>query len=139
MKYFKKGQTVYCTLCGIGIVIDVNVFGEYPVRVQFGEVYINYTSDGKMNKEDDKISLFQKAPTIHPNVPLKDEYEDYSFKDAGFLIGKPVISISNKHYHLITNVLLGNKIRINNNDYSFKEFGEYFTFLDGSPCKKLKQ
>lgn len=65
--------------------------------------------------------------------PKQPEYIPFSFEDAEFLIGKTIIHNSGQEIRIITNC---NYITVEGICYTvlLKEY----TFLDGSPCGKLK-
>lgn len=69
--YFEPKQAVYDLRFGKGFVIEIDMRRAYPVGVEFDNDYINYyTIDGRYNDDGENVSLFQKPPTITPNVPL---------------------------------------------------------------------
>jgi hypothetical protein len=66
------------------------------------------------------------------------EYIYFDFTDAEFLIGKVIKSINGGYFFMITGC---NSLKIYTGDvtYSYSDLFYDFTFLDGSPCGKLKQ
>lgn len=77
MKYFKEGQTVYCSIYGEGVVykIDKDAW-EYPIQVKFlGErEVVPYTLDGRF-LVGKPICLSQKPIPPIINEPII-EFED---------------------------------------------------------------
>lgn len=66
--------------------------------------------------------------------PKEPEYVPFTFEDADFLIGKTVRCKSQDYVALIISVTKdGTSVD------DFKPLLDDFTFLDGSPCGKLKQ
>ena len=93
---------------------------------------IEYYSDG--------CSEWKKATTPAWNwyttdyrVKPKPEYIPFTFEDAEFLIGKVVKHKTANHLAVITSCF-----NESTNMGGYKKLLDYFTFLDGSPCGKLK-
>ena len=62
------------------------------------------------------------------------EYIPFTFEDAEFLIGK-IVSSKKKQYKVM--IFECNKKSVQH--YTYEELLNNWTFLDGSPCGKLKQ
>ena len=55
---FKVDQKVFCKVHGEGVVTEVEVTPPYRIEVDFlGGEWECYTSDGKLNEDDDEPSL----------------------------------------------------------------------------------
>lgn len=93
-----------------------------------------------------EIETFDGKVWHHVNIPFwnwndvdyrvkeKPKYVPFSFEDAEFLIGKTVRCKSQDYVALIISVTKdGTSVD------DFKPLLDDFTFLDGSPCGKLKQ
>lgn len=95
-----------------------------------------------------KIELYSKTDNVWYSATSPDwnwaicdyrikpehEYVPFTFEDAEFLIGKTVRCKSHDYVALIISVTKeGTSVD------DFKPLLEDFTFLDGSPCGKLKQ
>lgn len=65
------------------------------------------------------------------------EYIPFTFEDAEFLIGKAVKSQSKQPFGIITAIDNGG-VEISNTFYIFNVLLNDYTFLDGSPCGKVK-
>lgn len=66
--------------------------------------------------------------------PKQPEYIPFTFEDAEFLIGKIVKSKNEKWIEML---ICASENEISNSSYEF--LLDCYTFLDGSPCGKLKQ
>lgn len=66
--------------------------------------------------------------------PKQPEYIPFTFEDAEFLIGKIVKSKNEKWIEML---IFASENEISNISYGF--LLDCYTFLDGSPCGKLKQ
>ena len=64
----------------------------------------------------------------------KQEYIPFTFEDAEYLIGKAIKNKTNAHVEIIDYISPTNV-----KDFTFDSLLEYFIFLDGTPCGKLKQ
>jgi hypothetical protein len=60
MANFKIGQRVLDFDYGEGIIDSINPYLEYPIAVKFTntEKLVNYSQDGKVNNDDDIVSLY---------------------------------------------------------------------------------
>jgi len=135
MKYFKLGQTVYTSEYGEGVVKDINHSEDdgYPILVEFNDIEITFTADGR-KFIDETITLSQNPIPEIVNLPLEEEYVHFTFEDD--LLGEIVISKDKSLKGVITyqdeyKVVIGNYIEF----YKFL-FRDY-TFLGGKPCGKL--
>lgn len=76
-------------------------------------------------------------------VKPKQEYIPFDYSDAEYLIGKVVKSKDNKEISMIISFDLDNsdllQITLGSSFISFYDLFQDYTFLDGSPCGKLKQ
>jgi hypothetical protein len=69
---------------------------------------------------------------------IKPEMKPYSFKDAAFLIGKPVKYKQSGSLQLITRVL-PNGVSIGNGVTSYGVLLSNYVFIDGEPCGYLEK
>ena len=68
-QYFEAGMTAWSVFGIEGIVRKIELHGDYPVCVDFGESSEHYTFDGRIMRGG-KIGLLQTRPIITPNVPI---------------------------------------------------------------------
>lgn len=79
-----------------------------------------------------------KELTEVEHIISKSEYVPFNFSDAEFLIGK---AIKVKYLDIVYSItgVRSDDVIINNLYQDYKYLMENYTFLDGSPCGKLKQ
>jgi hypothetical protein len=75
---FKVGDSVYCIICGWGVVSTIDKSGDFPVRVDFkDESNIGYTTDGRYYANAKRTLSFteyilenfsQERPIVLPEV-----------------------------------------------------------------------
>jgi hypothetical protein len=136
MKYFKKGQIVYHSIHGVGMVISIDdeAHTEHPIRVAFyNKTEYNYTEQGKTHFED-KIVLSQNPIPEIVNKPLEDIYLPFTFEHN--LIGRRVVSKDTPCKGVIT-YQDDEKVIIGYYNKTYEELLKEYTFIEGNPCGKL--
>lgn len=68
----------------------------------------------------------------------EDVYIPFGFSDAKFLLGKEIKSKSDSIYSIINYIGFREGVLIGGIFYSYEELLIDFTFLDDTPCGKLK-
>ena len=71
-------------------------------------------------------------------IKSEPEYIPFTFEDAEQLIGKTIKSKSGNSIYIITAINY-EYIGIWKNNINYDQLFDIYTFLDGSPCGKLKQ
>ena len=71
-------------------------------------------------------------------IKPEPEYIPFTFEDAEQLIGKTIKSKSGNSIYIITAINY-EYIGIWKNNINYDQLFDIYTFLDGSPCGKLKQ
>ena len=77
------------------------------------------------------------CPTIDYRVKLNPEYIPFDFTDAEFLTGK-VVKAKNSNWVLMITACNNSHCYSDGICFLYEELLSNFTFLDGSPCGKLK-
>ena len=76
--------------------------------------------------------------TTKYRIKSQPEYIPFDFSDAKQLIGKVVKAKDGSVFFIIGRVGEVSSITLGSKKYSYRELLEEYTFLDGSPCGKLK-
>lgn len=74
-EYFYVGQTVYSPLFhnkeGKGIVVDINMSWNYPVKCKYDESEVYFLLDGRCLDKHNFVSLFQEPIQFPVNKPIE--------------------------------------------------------------------
>lgn len=87
--YFYVGQTVYSPLFrnkeGKGVVVDINISWNCPVKCKYDEVEVYFLLDGRYLDKHDFVSLFQEPIQFPVNKPIErfEEGEIVEVSDDG--------------------------------------------------------
>jgi hypothetical protein len=141
--YFEVGMVAYSAIYGKGVISSVHFSLAYPILFTPGNNANRaaYTHDGRL-KIGDNIDLFQNPPKFDSNKPIPqfNEVGWIPFNENDFhILGKSIKRKNFDFYYLITG-LTSDGIHFGSSYLiSFKTALEDYTFLDGSPCGKLKQ